>query len=376
MHMMRSWLPALVGLAACGDNLEPPADYDRVVDAADVSILYPLPDTIELLIQPAEQGVFGQLFPEPLFPTAIGPVDIGASYRDMRLIALRLDPCSARKTCSTEVRAIFQPVLTSSDGTLTVADGAIHVFYGMPQAELVSFLKQILALKKSYGAGIVYGRTLGPQPILVATGLGGDFARGLHALVLEHLGESRIERFTEFNHQIPALDRWDFYLFERVAADLVRQPIATTTTDEQQVTGTHTDPLHPGGIVMVSPPLESPLIAVVDESRPPDVTDEIRAGFARAIELQDPRKQNSESVDCVSCHLAEGARRVGAAQYGLSTTTAFQSDRSLEYQRDLGAVTNLHMFAYVGRNVSVTQRVANESAVTADALQQLLDTSP
>ena len=37
------------------------------------------------------------------------------------------------------------------------------------------------------------------------------------------------------------------------------------------------------------------------------------------------------------------------------------------YERDLRAITNLHMFAYNGRNVSVTQRVANESAATADA---------
>lgn len=368
MFMTRSWLPALVLLAGCGDNLEPP--FDHTVDAADVSILYPLPDTIDLLIQPTEQGAFGQLFPERLFPTVIGPVDGGTTYADVRLIALRLDPCSARKTCNSEVRAIFQPVVVGPDGRPTVADGANHVFYAMPKAELVSFLKQILMLKDSYGAGIAYGSTLGPQPILVATGLDGDFARGLHALVLEHLGESRIERFTEFNHQIPDRDRWDFYLFD--GAGLARHPIATTSTDEQQVTGTHTDPLNAGGIVMVSPALASPLTALVDENRPADATDQIRAGFGRAIELQDPTEANSESVDCVSCHLAEGARRVGAAQYGLSSTAGFRSDRSLDYQRDLGAVTNLHMFAYDGRYVSVTQRVANESAVAADALQKLM----
>jgi len=371
---MRSWLPALVWLAGCGDNFEPALDYDRAVESADVSILYPLPDSIDLLIQPGEQAAFGPLFPEPWFPTVIGPVDVDTSYRDMRLIALRLDPCSARKACNAEVRAIFQPVVVGPDGELTVADGAIHVFYGMPQAELVLFTKQILALKKSHGEGIRYGSKLGPHPILAAAGLDGDFARELHALVLEHLGQSRIERFTEFNHQIPARDRWDFYLFERVDADPVRQPIATTTTDEQQVTGTHTDPLHAGGIAIVSPALVSPVIAVVDENRPPDVTDAIRGGFARAIELQDPTKQTSESIDCVSCHLAEGAHRIGATEYGLTTTAAFQSDRSLEYRRDLRAVTNLHMFAYVGRNVSVTQRVANESAVTAEALQQLVST--
>jgi hypothetical protein len=366
--MMRSWLPALVLVAGCGDNLELP--FDHTVDAADVSILYPLPDTLDRLIQPAEQGAFGPLFPERLFPTAIGPVDVATAYADLRLVALRLDPCSARMACDSEVRAIFQPVVVGPDGRPTVADGANHVFYAMPKAELVSFLKQILRLKELYGAGIAYGSTLGPQPILVATGLDGEFARGLHALVLEHLGESRIQRFTEFNHQIPGRDRWDFYLFG--GADLARQLIATTGVDEQQVTGTHTDPLNAGGIVLVAPALGSPMIALVDENRPAAATDPIRAGFERAIELQDPTKENSESVDCVSCHLAEGARRIGAAQYGLSPTAAFHSDRSLDYQRDLRAVTNLHMFAYDGRYVSVTQRVANESAVVADAMQELV----
>ena len=359
---MRDWLAALVLLAGCGDNV-------HAVAAADVSILYPLPDRLDLLIQPSEQAAYGQLFPEPLFPTVIGPVDIGISYADMRLIALRLDPCSARKDCNSEVRAIFQPVV-AADGSLTVADGAIHVFYGMPRAELVAFLDEILALKESYGVGVVYGSELGPHPILAATGLDGAFARGLHALVLEHLGESRIERFTERNHQIPAQDRWDFYLFD--GDGLARQTIATTTTDEQQVTGTRSDPQNAGGIVMVSPALDSPLMPIVDVNRPADATDDIRAGFARAIELQDPTKESSESIDCVSCHLAEGARHIGATQYGLSPDGAFHSERSVAYVRDLAAVTNMHMFAYDGRNVSVTQRVANESAVTADAMQKLL----
>ena len=116
------------------------------------------------------------------------------------------------------------------------------------------------------------------------------------------------------------------------------------------------------------------MVALVDENRTRVLSDAIRTGFARAIELQDPRKESSESVDCVSCHLAEGARRVGADEYGLSATTAFQSDRNLDYRRDLTAVTNLVMFAYVGRDVSVTQRVANESAITAAAFQRLLTT--
>ncbi len=360
---MRLWLAALVLLAGCGDNAHP-------VEAADVSILYPLPDSRDLLVQPSEQAAYGTLFPEALFPTVIGPVDIGISYADMRLVALRLDPCSARADCNSEVRAIFQPVIVDSDGGLMVADGAIHVFYGMSRAELVAFMREILALKEQDGAGVDYGSELGPQPILAAQGLEGAFAQGLHDLLLEHLGESRIERFTERNHQIPLQDRWDFYLFD--GPGLPRQEIATTGADEQQVTGTHTDPATTGGIVTVSPALDSALNPIVDVNRPAEVNDDIRAGFARAIELQDPTKETSESIDCVSCHLAEGARHIGQTEYGLSPDGAFQSARSLAYRRDLTAMTNLHIFAYNGRAVSVSQRVANESARTADAMERLL----
>jgi hypothetical protein len=370
MKMTRTSLLALVAVAGCGDNLELP--FDHSVEAADVSILYPLPDTLDPLIQPSEEAAFGQLFPEPLFPVAIGPVDVNITYGDMRLIALRVDPCSARKMCNAEVRAIFQPVLVGSDGKLTVGDGAIHVFYGMEKSELVTFQKQIQRLKLLYGGGIAYPAELGPQPILVANGLGGDYARELHQLVLQHLGESRIERFTERNHQIPGQDRWDFYLFERIDGNLVRQGIATTSTDEQQVTGTPADPAAAGGIIVINPVLTTPVVAIVDASRPAVADDAVRMGFAEAIELQDPTKENSESIDCVSCHLAEGGHRVGVTQYGLTPTGAFQSDRSLAYERDLRAITDLHMFAYDGRYVSVAQRVANESAVTSEAMQALV----
>jgi len=40
--MRRSWLPALAAVVGCGDNLPQRIDH---IDSADVSILYPLPET-------------------------------------------------------------------------------------------------------------------------------------------------------------------------------------------------------------------------------------------------------------------------------------------------------------------------------------------
>jgi hypothetical protein len=365
---MRTGLALLV-MVGCGDNRVGTSTVP--IEAADVSILYPLPDSRDQLIQPTEEAAYGVLFPEVWFPTAIGPVDIGVTYGDMRMVALRLDPCSARKSCNAEVRAIFQPVVTGGDGRPTVADGAIHVFYAMELDELLAFMTEIRELKRRYGAAIDYDSALGPQPILAATGLDGEFATELHALVLEHLGQSRIERFTERNHQIPAQDRWDFYLFEvDSGGNLVREFLPFTNADEQQVTGTPSDPATAGGIIAINPVLDTPVVAIVDNNRPAAATDAIRAGFAHALELQDPTKVTSESVDCVSCHLAEGGRRVGVSQYGLAPAGAFDGG-DIAYERDLTAITDLHMFAYDGRAVSVSQRVANESAMTARIMQDL-----
>ena len=48
----------------------------------------------------------------------------------LRLIALRFDPCSARNTCSPEVRAIFQPIITDPLGVPTAGKNHAWIMVG------------------------------------------------------------------------------------------------------------------------------------------------------------------------------------------------------------------------------------------------------
>jgi hypothetical protein len=347
---MRKLFVTFLLCAACSggahDTMSPDAlgPFDRRVDAADVSILYPLTSgtSRDDLIRADEMATYGQLLPELVVAGNPYPLDTqGGFYADMRLISLRIDPCSARGGCSPEIRAVYQPILTTAGGTVA-ADGAIHVFYAMPADELVVVVEQILALKKAHGAGVAYPVELGPQPVLVATGLSGEYARGLHEVWLSHLGAQRIARVTFMLHIFPDEDAWELVRFDRQGDALVPVAISHTQDAKQLLFGA------------------SALVA------------EITTAFAQAIDAQDPRTHDSESIDCGSCHLAEGARRVGTDAYGLTVTGGFTSSRSLAYRRDTIAVTNFHAFGYLGTAVSVAQRTANESAVVADRVQSAL----
>lgn len=367
-------------LAACGgggDDTGPPGPFDREVAAADVSILYPLTaaTAVDDLIAAGARGAYGELVPTTLAgstPALDLAGQIGATYAELRLVALRLDPCSARATCSPEVRAIFQPVAVR-DGQTAAADAALHVFYAVPDAELLRLLEEILALKKAHGDAVDYGETLSIQPILAATGLRGPFALGLERALLAHLGASRIERVTAMAHLFFDNDAWSFASFDRLGDRFAPATIVDTAETMQLINGTSADDAEIGGLFDSTPTPSLPQLgALAMSSRPDQSTAAMATGFVQAIAAQDPARHTSEDTDCVSCHVAEGARRAGIEHYGFEPSGDVTSARSLAYRRDGKALTNLHAFSYLGTQVSIMRRVSNESAVVADWFEAAL----
>ena len=125
-------------------------------------------------------------------------------------------------------------------------------------------------------------------------------------------------------------------------------------------------------IVVMSEDGLVPVMLTVRAAEAPDEHALLAEGFAQAIEAQDPTRHTSEDLDCVSCHVAEGARRVGVELYDLTPTGEFTSARSLAYRRDGKALTDLHAFSYLGAQVSIMRRTSHESAVVADWFQDAL----
>jgi hypothetical protein len=337
------------------------------VASADVSILYPIDAMTgrDQLIGGAEVGQYGPLLGADLL-ASLG----SGGFSDLRLVSVRLDPCAAHGNCGSEVRVVWQPVLAQGGAD----DGAVHAIYAVPADELERLLEQILTLKAMYGAGVSYGDSLGVQPILAATGLDGGFARGLHALWLAHLGQERITRATFLVHMNLDGDFWQFKRFDRQGDAMVAVDVVGTSSPVTMVSGSSAlaDTLGAIGASVEVMPTVPAMIPIVSGGRPSQATAELSDAFAAAIATLDPTRHNSEDTDCVSCHVAEGARSIGVREYGFVDAGAFANARSLTYVRAGSAITNFHAFGYLGTSISVMQRTANESALVADRMQAAL----
>jgi hypothetical protein len=96
-----------------------------------------------------------------------------------------------------------------------------------------------------------------------------------------------------------------------------------------------------------------------------------QAAFEAAYRAQNPQMHNAENMDCATCHLAEGAQQKGHA-LGLTATNGFTHARSLARVDQRTSITNLHAFGYLGRDVAIMQRTANESVIVATHIEQAL----
>jgi hypothetical protein len=375
----------------------PIGPYTGMVATTDVSILYPLPLTAHAtdLVRASAAGSHGALLPASVVSTVHpgggldGNSGTATGYGALGLVSLRLDPCSARGSagvlgaCRSEVRLVFQELydkLQGQDGDPfagpAATDGALHVVYDVPEAELVTMLQEILTLKKANGdVGL---QLLAPHPILAEQGLGGPFAQGLRDIVLEHVGDDRLVRVTFFDHRNPEIDDWSFGVFDRASAStpFLATTIPTTDSTTQTFAGSGTaGPLAQSyaETARTVPPADS-LAPLLGGSRPALGSAEVAAlqpAFEAALRLENPTLRNVETTDCVSCHQAEGARRIGDL-YSLSTASAFTHARSLARVDERTSVTNVHAFGYLHRQVSIMQRTANESVVVADRMAALL----
>lgn len=385
--------PVVPAPAVSAPTPAPPAPR---VTTTDVSVLYPLPrpgtGDVAALVRPTEAGIHGPLLSETLAIEVLSGtakttemrLDFAepSAYRDLALVAVRLDPCGGRvasQGCVSEVRAVFQSVYTpqSQEAAPAFADGAFHVSYDVPEAELVSMLREILALREAQGGPPAVDE-LGPHPVLQAQGLDGAFATGFRAILLAHLGESRTARITIFDHWFFGSDEtWTFSLGDVAAGQMTRGSIPISDSTSQMVLGSKAR-----GTALEETSAEVTLFAtlairkmdaLLSKSRlsaPPDAATR-QLAFDTATDLAHPGRTGFPSSDCAACHLAEGARRVGLS-LGLRSAGEFSIPRGTAHRDERESVTNLHAFGYLGRQVSIMQRTANESASVADAMQEKL----
>ncbi|MNL55553.1 hypothetical protein D3C87_1789750 [compost metagenome] len=103
---------------------------------------------------------------------------------------------------------------------------------------------------------------------------------------------------------------------------------------------------------------------------------ELKSEFQVLSQFENPHVFNPENLDCVSCHITQQVRKWGVrARADLGLAEIWNSTRYQNYKYNLNNVTenqintrNIRAFGFFGREATVSQRVINESAEVADAV--------
>jgi hypothetical protein len=354
----------------------------------DVSLLFPLPasenELAAGLLAASTQGERGQLLPESLYQ-GVGPIagSTGdglpgsqpvARYEDLRIVALRLDPCFASlqppadgEGCQNQLRLIAQEV-----GEGGAEDSALHLFYSVSRQELVDLARDIGQLRERYAPGKRLGK-LAPHPVMLEQGLAGGMAEGVRQLVLAHAGLENLTRITRMSAIGGPF--WDFSGFDVKDGAAVSFAIPTLNGATEQ-----TFDRNFGGVESVQPEATpasgSPddFIRLMTVSTATGLSEAERtSSLTSLLRVENPAHHSPDTIDCVTCHIATPTLKLVVEPILKvelpDVPERFETDAELVDASELEptfendeSFTNVHAFSYLGHNVGINQRTVNESA--------------
>jgi hypothetical protein len=374
----------------------------------DVSVLFPLPATeadVGNLLAPSAAGTQGTLVPGALYaslgstPGADGGPQLVGPYSGLRVVAMRIDPCFASLDpnprgvgCTAQIRLIFQQVAWQPGGA-SASDAALHAFYDLSRDDFLALARALVDLRLANAVGAPTGG-LAPNPIMASQGLGGPMSQGVEALILQYAGEKNLVRLAQFAALINELEAiWTMSAFDVGNGATIATPsaIATIPVDGgafvEGIGGSADRPGPDGGPAFLSVrfgPTTSPdNFSALDDGHPGSLAaTALQAAFDGLVQVENPKDNSPNTIDCASCHLATPTEiLVAKPLFGLDDTTsplAFQPDGVHVTAGDMaptfginGGDFNIHAFSYFGASPGINQRVVNETAAVVEYLNDL-----
>jgi hypothetical protein len=404
---------ALGLLVACTQSSEapPPPPDSPALQMNDLSVMFPLATSeaeFDLYPSASSPGANGALLPEALYNSDHSNE---ISYDNLRVIAFRLDPCFAHlgpitdpSTCDNQIRLVFQPLDFDQD-TTTAEDGGVHVLYSITREQLLDAANEIATARAAFGDTDL--GAVAVHPLLASQGLSGPFAQQLFAIIAKYADGTKIERITAFladvgvagggptngvemgsgSDQPPPSNLGIFWelrgmsVANGVGTPLVIPSLPDGTTDMSLEASV--DPLES----TFSPETGSAdnIVMLANADQALSATQAQRqAGFDAALRIENPTMNSPNTIDCVSCHMAEPARTlVGQQMLGMSPAgdrNAFAPASTIPAP-DLAVTTpklvgtdgglNIHAFSYRSSEPMINQRVINETAANLAYLLSL-----
>jgi hypothetical protein len=353
---------------------------DGGLDLNDVSWLLPLPPTREQLLGLAAAGAKGALLPRHLYdamPSTVTGLEAAALFDEYRVVGVRIDPCFPRDAqggCVPQLRLVAQPVIPEGPARTTTRDATLHLFYELSPAEFDDAHRAVRALHV-LAAGRTQGRPLEVHPVMAVEGLGGPYARELHALVTRLCGAQNLTRVA-FMRLLQEDVAWRFGALNIVAGAAVADPIPRLGTLTEQGVQEFGNTAFRSGELQPEP-VGDELSVLLSESAM-RLTDErtLQRGLTSALRLEHPERLTPKTADCGSCHVASRARRNAEARRMVDTSRhpdAFVADPRFDLRRTDAVGDDpraLRAFGYFGRDSALSQRTINESARVAEALSR------
>jgi hypothetical protein len=379
----------------------------------DVSILFPLPasgDGLGLLLAPSATGSRGVLFPSDLYasePIPFSNASIGGpttyvAYGDLRVVAMRIDPCFASLApdphgvgCTAQLRLVFQRVTMNNDGLPALNDGgfaddsAVHVFYDLSRDEFLALARALVALRIANDQGDELG-PLAPHPVMVRQGLAGAMSQGVQSLILQYAGEENLVRMALafLAQDVGGPQVWLMSIFDVGGAPKAPIPLAIPSVTDAD-----------GGSVFLESILAPffgrdldlalffPTTTSADNITSLGYGDggdlaasDRQAALDALVRVENPRDNSADTIDCLSCHMATPLENfVARPLFSFDDTAgplAYQPDGTIVTRADMSAtpdpnLANIHAFSYLGQQPQISQRVVNETAAVVDYLNDL-----
>ena len=378
---MKALLVATLAIA-CNKPVTAPAASAVQLSASDVTTIWPMPSSEaqrDTMLAATSTGRYGELLPAALYQVPIlderdpAATDAQADRARLRVVAARFEPCRGsfgspdEASCTNQLRLVLQVLRpgAGANDAMGANDGAVLAFYKLSRDELLGFTRDVAALRAKYG--VAESAALGVHPVLARDGLGGEFARALQAKLLEHAGAQRLTRITFFTRTKAREPQWKFGGFDIVDGKAVPKQIATLGDEHQTLEGA-------GPMKVIHPPTSSPdnpapLLAVFGRRDP---TPADRAAFAAVLRIENPKRHNPETIACAECHAAERMHAT-ADSLGLHADgpDAFHSDITSATAGKIDA-ENFHAVSYLGTNLAVTTRTANDTSAVLAEMRALL----
>jgi|LNFM01.1.fsa_nt_gb hypothetical protein len=355
----------------------------------DVSIVLPLPTTLAErnvgMLTASSAGLRGALLPRATYDAIDSEFSLSGvtEYADLRVVALRIDPCFAQLTpaldgsgCEAQLRLVLQAIPGAPGGpseTYSAIDSGIHTFYRLTRAELYELKDAIVALRLASSTGEALG-PLAPHPIVVRQGLDGAFSTGLRALVLRVAGGANLTRVAAMKEGPTG---WEFSMFDIARAEPAQISLRTIATLPAGTTSQEGAPLviNPLGVEFRPAPTGPDTFNRLADSSIADGLDPEarRAEFDALMRVENPHASTPDSAACANCHFTMLVKkRIAEPRFGLfdsSSPDAYVPPADVVAPADLQATLsndpfdfNVHAFSYNGNLLAIAQRTVNESA--------------